>query len=148
MRKLIVILIFSSLLGCKAGQVTQGDSLVISMKKTPCMGPCPDFDLNIYKNGFVELAARQHLDLKGKFTSSVSQEYLDALIGKFEENNFASFEDAYITNKTDLPTTFITYQKEGFKKKIEDYDGAPQALKDLEKAVAAPISELKWKAVK
>ncbi|MFT6827873.1 MAG: hypothetical protein ACJA2S_005151 [Cyclobacteriaceae bacterium] len=148
MKGLIIILIVSSLLGCKAGQVTQGDSLIISMKKTPCMGTCPDFDINIYKNGFVELDARQNLDLNGKFTSNVSTESLNELIGKFEENNFGSFQDSYTSNKTDLPTTFITYQKEGFKKKIEDYDGAPTALKDLEKAVAALIAELKWKAVK
>ena len=148
MKKIIAILVFSILLGCKAGQVTEGDNLVISMKKTPCMGPCPDFDLTIYKNGFVELDARQHLDLTGKFTSNVSEEFLNELIGKFEENNFESFKDSYVSNKTDLPTTFITFQKEGFKKKIEDYDGAPKNLKDLEKAVEALISELKWKAVK
>lgn len=112
------------------------------------MGTCPDFDLNIYKNGFVELDARQHLDLKGKFSSNISAEFLNELIDKFEEANFGSFEDTYISNKTDLPTTFITYQKEGFKKKIEDYDGAPKSLKDLEKAVASLITELKWKAVK
>lgn len=148
MKRLIIIFIIISVLDCKSGQVVQGDSLIISMKKTPCMGTCPDFDINIYKNGFVELDARQHLDIQGKFSSNVSSEFLNELIDKFEVANFGSFEDSYVSNKTDLPTTFITYQKEDFKKKIEDYDGAPKALKDLEKAVEALITELKWKAVK
>jgi hypothetical protein len=148
MKRLIIILIVGTIIGCKSSQVTQGDSLVISMKKTPCMGACPDYDLTIYTNGFVALDARQNLKIQGKFSAIMSKEYLNKLISKFEESNFESFNNAYISNRTDLPTTFITYQKEGFKKKIEDYDGAPVALKELENAVAMLISELKWQEVK
>ena len=134
--------------GCKAAQVNSDDLRVIYMKKTPCMGTCPNYEISIFSNGNVVLNAKEHVGMKGQFTSKLSNKELAALINAFEENNFSAYENAYKSNRTDLPTTTVTFKNEEMEKTVVDYDGAPESLKELEAKVHALIEQLNWQEAK
>ncbi len=118
------------------------------MKKTTCMGECPDYDISIFENGKVILNARQFLEYEGSFEAQLSKDRTMELITLFEESAFNSFKDRYTSNFMDLPTTTISFNYGDVDKSIVDYDGAPQELKQLEAAVARLIDELNWKPIK
>lgn len=132
---------------CKSTQVPPAEEAVIIMKKTPCMGPCPEYELMIFADRKVVIDARQHLDIKGRYISELPADRYEELINKFKESDFFAFEDEYTSNVTDLPTTFVTFRSEGREKSIMDYHGAPEELKELEKAVHKLIVELEWEKV-
>lgn len=144
----IVALLAIALIACKSSQTdnTQEEAL-ISMQKTRCMGACPVYKIDIYKNGKVMLDAQENLTLKGRYEAQLSEEEVNKLIEAFEGKDFFAFEDSYKSNVTDLPTTYISFNYEGKSKKIMDYYNAPEELKELEGKVASLIDSLEWKKI-
>jgi len=145
MRPLIyitVLLVFSS---CAATKNYTQDDILFSIKKTSCYGPCPVYEMKIYKNGFVKLTAEEHLDLKGEFYTKLPGSKVKTLISKFKEAGFFEMEGQYTSIIKDLPTTWIFYSNEGRQKRIKDYDGAPESLKDLEKELSSLLESEDWK---
>jgi hypothetical protein len=148
--KKTIILIFIALLACKSSQEFANKLPIISMTKTPCFGSCPSFDIHVYTNGDVQLIAKEFLPISGKFKSKLSKIELNRLITIFEESNFSNFQKRYTSNKSDLPTTFLTYRTSSTNVAItvEDYDQAPQNLKGLETMIQNLIERLDWKQIK
>ncbi len=134
--------------GCKAAQVNTEGARVVYMKKTPCMGTCPNYDISIFSNGNVVLNAREHVGMEGTFNAKLTDNQFASLMEAFESNDFFSYRDSYKSNKTDLPTTTISFKQDGKEKTIVDYDGAPQSLKDLEQKVDDLLELLNWKPAK
>lgn len=136
------------IVGCKSVQTQSDNNPIITMTKTPCMGACPDYDLLIFSSGKVILNARQFLEIQGDFEAILDNEKLEELISLFEKSGFNSFNNSYKSNRTDLPTTIITFNYSGSTKKVIDYDGAPSELKELEAEVHGLIQKLDWREVK
>lgn len=147
MKKLLMILLVI-LSACKASETAQEKAPVIFMKKTPCFGTCPDYDIAIYENGMAHINARRYLKIEGTYEAQLSEQQLHSLLELFAQSNFQSFEKSYTSNVTDLPTTFLTYRSGDKEKTVEDYYGAPDKLKTLEKAVEDLVDQLDWKPVK
>lgn len=147
MKKFSMILLVLAF-GCKSVQTTSDDVPVIFMSKTACLGTCPDYDISVFSNGVVMLNARQFVEMEGTFKAKMSKEALNDLIEDFTSSSFNSFQTEYKSNRTDLPTTKLTFNSEGEKKTIIDYDGAPEELKSLEAKVHGLLETLNWKKAK
>ena len=119
--------------------------MVISMKKTPCYGTCPVYEIKIFTNHKASLIAERNLPHIGEYTAIVPTEKYNELVDAFSNSSFFEFEDSYVAGITDLPTTFIYFSNQRRSKKIKDYYGSPQELKDLETMVAKLLDELQWK---
>ena len=147
---LIVLSIFlfssckSSKDATKAGS-SQERVLLISMKKTACYGTCPVYELQIYSDLAVNLKGEMHLDKIGIFEAKISRGRLEQIQTMFREADFFSFQDKYSEKITDLPTTYVYFNDSGQEKKVMDYYGAPEALKNLEKELSSFLEELDWK---
>ena len=119
---------------------------VFIIQQTACFGECPVYTMKIYRNGFVEYKGKMFVEKEGDFEKSISEDKVEDLINKFEGADFFSFEDKYTSNMTDLPTTFTTFNFDGKSKKVENYHGAPDELKELEKELRKIAeSEDGWK---
>jgi len=148
MNKTVIIYIgILCILGCKVSKKNISQDLIISIEKTACMGPCPVYKLSIFSDGTLQLSAKKNLELKGEFSSTLTNEELQSLIDKFVESDFFAFKESYESNMTDLPSTFIEFNYEGKSKKILDYDGAPKELKALEAEVIALLKSSDWKLI-
>ena len=111
------------------------------------MGMCPVYEMKVFSDGRVWIDAKENVSLKGEYESALSDEDLTILKEMFNAANFFDFEDSYDSEYSDLPTTFITYNNGEQEKRIKDYFGAPEELKDLEKQLASLIDQLEWKSV-
>lgn len=105
---------------------------VFIIQQTACFGECPVYIMKIYKNGLVEYNGEMFVEKEGLYEKTISEQKVKELIAKFNDAAFFSFEDEYTTNITDLPTTFTTFNHDGKSKKIKNYHGAPDELKELE----------------
>ena len=144
MKRLIYITVLLVLYSCAATKNYTQENILLSMKKSGCYGPCPVYEMKIYKNGFVALTAEEHLDLKGEFYTKLPGSTLKALVTKFKEAGFFEMEDQYTSITKDLPTTWIYFTNEGRQKKIKDYDGAPESLRALEKELSSLLESEDW----
>ncbi len=145
MKRLIYITVLLVFCSCAATKNYTQDDILFSMKKTSCYGPCPVYEMKIYKNGFVKLTAEEHLDLKGEFYTKLPGSKVKTLVSKFEEAGFFEMEGQYTSIIKDLPTTWVYFSNEGRQKKIKDYDGAPESLRDLEKELSSLLESEDWK---
>ena len=142
----LILLISSCQTSKKVSGVNTGDNNsyeVFSLKKTACYGACPVFEMVIFSNLEVTFTGEKNTDKLGLYTSRISQQELSTLRNAFDKS-FFDFEDEYTSAVSDLPTTFVFYSNGQKTKKIRDYTGAPQELKDLEKLLGNLVTELTW----
>ena len=145
MKKVIYIAILSVIYSCAVTKNYSQDDILFSMKKSGCYGPCPVYEMKIYKNGFVELTAKEHLYLLGDYYTKLPESSVKALVSKFNEAGFFEMENQYTSITKDLPTTWVYFSNEGRQKRIKDYDGAPESLKALEKELSSLLESEDWK---
>lgn len=140
------ILIFAVLLitSCATRKGLTEKDLMISIETTPCMGDCPVYCLEIFRNGMVAYEGKEYVEKIGYYSGRISRKELKQLRFAFEEADFFSLEDEYVEPWTDLSTTFIYYSDGPRQKKIKDYSGAPEALKELEKRVLKVVDSIDW----
>ena len=131
---LVITLICCLFVGCNTSKKCSTDNeIVFSMSKTRCYGKCPVYTIDIYSNGHVIYEGKSNVDKIGKFEKNITQKELSDLKKAFLDSKFFDFEDEYVSNATDLPTTYILFRNNGKEKKIKDYHKAPKELKALEK---------------
>ena len=127
-----------------AGRPTQQKELVFEMQRTRCMGACPAYTLAVWSNGEVDYTGKAFVEPLGGHQGQITQEQLNTLIGQFEAARFFEFEPVYTARVSDLPTTYIRFKYGGNDQKITDYYGAPAELKQLEQALEALVTSVKW----
>ena len=79
------------LFSCKTSQKSvdavpsEASDIVISIRKTPCYGTCPAYEMQIYSDLSVKLKGERFLDLIGEFESTLSPERMAQLKQAFDE---------------------------------------------------------------
>lgn len=145
MRYRVTVLITILVSSCAIHKDLPESEIVISLKKTPCMGDCPVYTLEIYKDRSMVFEGKRNAILTGDFFSRLSRTQLKELQEAFTGVSFFNLKDEYTTKVTDLPTTYIYYSNGAKSKRIKDYYGAPEKLKELEDKVEQLIETSNWK---
>ncbi len=148
MRNILMLICITFLVSCRAAKEEVDTSVVISMQKTKCIDACPVYTIDIYESGVVYFNGRENVDKLGEFKIKLSKKELQRLINIFNDYKFFNFQDRYVSDAKDLPTTYIYFSHNGRRKRVMDYDGAPQTLKKLENEVAQLIKIPKWKQMR
>jgi hypothetical protein len=109
----------------------------ITLRRTPCYGPCPVYELTILGTGEVTYLGEAHVARAGAHNWTISGRRLERLAEAFERARYSRLEDRYVSREfTDAPgcLTSIEYE-DGSSKSIDHYHGdpsAPDALTELE----------------
>lgn len=147
MKKIVLLLsLLPFLWSCTANKASLGaeEEAQFSLQKTACMGTCPVYTLRISKDGRASLHAEKFMEREGMYYAQFEKSEIKELAAAFEEAGFSTFEDRYTSSRSDLPTTYISFNG----KQIMDYDQAPKALKALEKKLEAFVERPEWKKAK
>jgi hypothetical protein len=109
----------------------------ITLRRTPCQGPCPAYEVTVRGTGEVEYFGEAHVAKAGAHRWKISERRLQRLAAAFERARYSRLEDRYTNREfTDAPgcLTSISYE-DGSSKSIDHYHGdpaAPDALTELE----------------
>jgi len=109
----------------------------ISLKRTPCYGPCSVYTVSVFGTGEVEYFGEAHVAKTGAHRWRISRRRVDRLAGAFERARYFRLEDGYTSREfSGAPgcLTSIEYE-DGSAKSIDHYHGdptAPDALTELE----------------
>lgn len=146
---IIILFCIGLLLSCKTQKDYNNKGIAfLTLEKTSCKGQCPIFSLAIFEDGNVTYTGIKNVDRIGKYRKTISRSSVRDLKKTFVNSDFFSFDNEYTSKITDLPTTYISFTDKGQTKRIRDYSGAPQKIKDLEKVIEKIIeSTVGWEKV-
>jgi len=130
---------------CSGPRTITDEDLLIELKRTPCYGSCPVYTIKIDKNGKGLFEGVENVEKIGRFSFSISKKELKEFENYFQQVDFFQLEKIYDAQVSDLPTTYITYNKDGKRKKIMDYYGAPEELRSLENSIETLVLSKKMK---
>jgi hypothetical protein len=109
----------------------------ITLRRTPCQGPYPAYEVTVRGTGEVEYFGEAQVDKAGAHRWKISRRRLQRLAETFERAGYPRLADRYTNREfTDAPgcLTSIEYE-DGSSKSIDHYHGdptAPDALTELE----------------
>ena len=120
------------------------EDFVIKLERTACFGACPVYSVTIDARGNVTYDGTRFVRIVGRQTDRIPVSQVAALVATVDRIGFFELDAKYRQLITDLPTTFVTVTRGGRSKLIEDYFGAPQPLKDLERQIDEAAQTARW----
>ncbi len=140
-------------------QPIPGDTL-ITLKRSVCYGPCPDYTVTIAADGTVTFDGRKYVKVSGVSKATISSESVRQLIARFDKAGFFSLNDSYRSKKdgcpeewTDAPTVVTSIIVNGRSKTIDHYHGCeenqgssvyPKGLTELENQIDELAGTKQW----
>jgi hypothetical protein len=121
----------------------------INIRRTPCFGTCPVYELVLHRDGSAELNAQAHLPRLGKFIGEVRIHTYGRLCYLIESSRFHEMSSSYRANWTDSSTCIVTVTSGTTVKAVSDYGGVgPIQLWAIQELLDAVKAEIEWKAAK
>jgi len=149
---LAVVVVMSGGLAAAPPQEVPPDT-TIRLERTICFGECPAYSVTIDAHGNVTYDGKQFVRVDGRQTDRVPPSAVRGLLDTAERIGFFQLHPAYRTIRnpdgsetmvTDRPTTFVSVTSGGRSKRIEDYLGAPKALREFERDIEAAARTKRW----
>jgi len=128
----------------KSMHLVDHKSLLFSLKRTPCLGTCPVFKLEVYTDGFVIYNGKNYVDLIGDYNGILNPEQLNNVENLFINADFYSFEAEYNDGRLDIPATIIEYYGSEGEKKVEARTEIPRKFRVLTSELEMLIKEIDW----
>ncbi|GAB3312412.1 DUF6438 domain-containing protein [Hymenobacter humi] len=99
---------------------------VLTFERTPCMGRCPAYVMQIFADGRVAYEGRGAVPVLGAKELKLPVATVAEILHTAREAHFEQFEDRYSQGTSDLPSTVITIrQPNGQLKRVVVEEGAP-----------------------
>ena len=123
-------------------------NVVAMLKRTPCFGKCPSYELKVFDNGTATYTGFAFVEKIGKFEAHVSNDFISRLQQEAAKSAFNAFSEKYPVDGstlTDIPST-ISYVRMGKKgnRVANNYD-APKELMMFENWLENEIQNMEWK---
>ncbi|MBI4854667.1 MAG: hypothetical protein HY819_22945 [Acidobacteria bacterium] len=122
-------------------------SLIISLERSGCLGPCPVYKLTIYGSGKVVYRGEKFVKVVGERTTNIEREKIEKLIADFEKSSYFNLEDKYEGGPTDATSVVTSITLGNRKKTINNYHASPSSpaiLRDLENKIDAIANSGQW----
>ena len=129
------------------------DDFAVKLERTACFGECPVYSVTVDAGGNVTYDGKRFVRVEGRQTDRIPASRAARLLATAERIGFFELRDRYRTIRnpdgtettvTDLPTTVVTITRAGQSKRVEDYIGAPQGLKELEQEIDETARTTRW----
>lgn len=119
--------------------------LAITLQRGACFGTCPIYTVTLYGNGVVEFNGERFVQAIGRHTDTLAAQDIQRLVHAFHTSGFFAMENSYRNDRiSDLPLTVVSFADGTTTKRIEDYYGAPDALRALEQHIDSVLQTHRW----
>jgi len=98
-------------------------------QKTPCYGFCPAYDAKIYEDGGINYIGYRNAPVEDTLQLCLPKQDLLQLKKAAKALNYTSLQSAYRSQRTDQPSTYVTFYQNGREvKRIRHQEGGPEQL--------------------
>lgn len=123
------------------------DSLLFSLRQTPCYGNCPVYTFKVYKDGWATYDGSNYVDLLGVYTSQLTSNQIIEIERVFREAHFYTFKDEYDDSRLDIPSMILEYHGPRGVKKVTARTSIPQTFRALVVDLKKLADNITWKPV-
>lgn len=121
----------------------------IALRRTPCYGNCPVYEVTFYRDGRAEYHAQQHLPQIGHFVGEVYPGDYARLCYLIESSGFGTFQPSYRASWTDDATCIVTVTKGASSTAVSAYGRVgPIQLWAIQQTLDAFKNGTEWKPAK
>jgi len=121
---------------------------LIKMRKTPCFGQCPYFEVSIFSNGNVQYEGFKFVEMIGLYKSKIDVKKIAQIEDQIRRIDFFSFNEIYDSRVTDLPSIIIEVNLDGKNHKVKGRYKMPETFKLFAKFIDEIITEIQvWNNV-
>ena len=106
---------------------------LITMKRTPCYGECPQYMISFYESGIVVYNGVRFVQNIGCFKSNINSQQINYIKLLLEEIQFFDLDEEYISEVTDIPSIITEVFINGNRHRVTDRLQAPKKLKNVYK---------------
>lgn len=146
--KAILLVLPLFFLTCKGTKESSKEELLITMRKTECLGTCPVYSFKIYANGLATIAPKQNAIVAVPSQAKLSKQQLKTLNRQLEKLNIDKLKTEYDDKLLmDVPTTYLTFYTISPKKEIKARVRTPESLKSFIKELEILVKTINWKPV-
>ena len=124
-------------------QISSESTPLIFMKRTPCYGECPQYEIVIYESGLIEYNGILFVQNIGCFKSKIDNKKIKSLKLLLDRIQFFDLDEAYISKITDIPSVIIEVSINEKKHRVTDRLNAPKKLKNLYKELDLIVDSVK-----
>jgi hypothetical protein len=121
--------------------------LVASIRRTPCFGSCPVYEIKLFRDGSVHYTGKKNVAMIGQYRASADRTFMEQIMRKAQELKYFDFQERYPASGmiSDLPLTITYFRQGGSFKLINDYFDSPKDLQLFEKFLDEMFSKLEYK---
>jgi hypothetical protein len=108
-------------------KIEKVDNTLVKLKRKPCSGDCPVFDVTITKDSILTYNGKKFTNIKGVHTVKLSAKQFDKISKILDDSKFSELNSKYTKSGTkDYAESIITYQ--GKNVTIRLWKDAPKRL--------------------
>lgn len=107
--------------------------ILVSLDKGPCATRCSEYNIKVYKNGYVVYEGKANVEKYGLYAKKISSTDLTAISKAFDDNEFFSFDNQYPNPDPDMPVITMVYNKDTKSKTIIGGLDRPKKILDLQR---------------
>ncbi len=125
-------------------QPEYAENLFLRFKRTPCLGKCPVYEVNVYLDGHAVMEAKQNFDYAGYYQTGFTEDHIDRILKLANDHGFFKMDHVYDAPVTDLPSTTTIIKSENGTHWTYHRMNAPDDLRELETELETFIKDLQW----
>jgi len=129
-------------------EIKNWSTLKIRLERTPCLGGCPVYTVEIRGSGDVDFRGAYNVLMTGHHHGTISKQSLQNLVAAFRRANYLSLQDSYEATVSDVPTATSSIEFDGIQKSVVDTLGSevgmPDAATKVEEAIDQFAGDEKW----
>lgn len=127
-----------------AGTTTPAEAPLAALFRGPCLGRCPEYQVEVYASGEVRFRGVRNVAVVGEARAQLDAAQLAKVSELFEAAHFAGFAGRYENiDTTDMPLVIIAYKGRMVRHAHGD-SGAPSELARLEDALDEALGTGQW----
>ena len=108
---------------------------LVKMRKTPCFGKCPYFEVSIFDDGSIKYEGFKFVDRIGLYSSKINKKQVALIEDLIRRVDFFSFDEVYDAKVTDLPSIVIEVNLNGKYHKVKGRYRMPEKFKIFTKFI-------------
>ena len=123
------------------------DSLLFSLRRTPCFGNCPVYTFKVYTDGWATYEGSNFVDLLGVYIAQLTNAQMREVEKIFGDARFYTFKDEYDDSRLDIPSMIIEYHGPRGIKKVTARTSIPQTFRTMVVDLQELSDSITWKPI-
>jgi len=113
-----------------------------SMKRTPCYGKCPTYNISFFSDGKIIYEGKKFVTNEGKYLGQLNIKTVALIQDKIRQVDFFNLDSVYDARISDLPSVILEVNMDGSNHKVIDRYKGPIKLREFEKYIDSFILKL------